>query len=1020
MKKIKKFWGIGLILVLLATMVFSTAPVQAANPLNWEPILSAPASIPFNVLAPGIDIVDFDMNGSVAYAVTGAALYQSTSGGAMWSNITPRLALAGADYVAIAPDDTDVIVVADATPAAGVGVQISINGGVSFTSMGTIEGLVGDPVTAINGIAISPTIAGGVRYIAVYGAHGAGASTELGAIYYYNYGAGVGIWQDAVEDFTGVVNANPSAITALGTLDSVDAFAFSPIFQADFMAVAVMTDATSDVIELHSLSFNANGNWDTETGYPAAVYTGAGALTVNDVSLVLAPEYDGSDETSRISFIGMDATDGGAAAFGGGVWRAMDYAVGQVYGNTIASPISSVTYDGTSLAAGSATSNNVVRCLNPLGATMTFQSARAYKRIGADDGADNVVVKFNDGVLYGGKSGLGAAFSKSTDNGNTWNDFSLIDDGYEAANTVFDLYTAADGTMYLATDDAATTSVYRIAAGATSRVLCIPSGSVLIFGGVASDSNVIYAADKGGSDIYYSADGGTGRWYKRTAPATIADIAVDTASSIFVGDSTSVDIYKSSNSGFTWSAALDTKLFAAVVDMYALGDGQVIASDAAGFVAVTSNGGDTWVAKPGAPANALITASGLGDGQFLFAADPASSNVWRYAMGAAETFAWQTMNAPLNDTEVNTGIYYLDGVLFTVSDQIVVVGPPAVAATTYLNRSTMPNIAGTHAGIWWGTQYADATVATLNALQAQAADGVVTLRAFDNTAGSFWYFEDTLVKAAPVVTAPANESIIQLTSAMLGASQPVNFSWNRLSQATSYTQMIALDPAFTSIIKVNAVISSAPVVAFQELGTTFTPGTTYYWMVSATTPLSSSGSEVRSFTIQQVAASVPQIGSPVVGAVIDSQSPAFSWSPIAGATAYKFELSTNAAFATTVYADEIYTAGAQLPITIELEQGKQYFWRVKALTPNEGDWSTVGNFVVAAEETPTSTAPAITITTQPAPTFTIPVPDQTTITVVPPAEGDEIAPAYIWAIIVIGAILVIAMIVLIVRTRRSV
>jgi hypothetical protein len=32
----------------------------------------------------------------------------------------------------------------------------------------------------------------------------------------------------------------------------------------------------------------------------------------------------------------------------------------------------------------------------------------------------------------------------------------------------------------------------------------------------------------------------------------------------------------------------------------------------------------------------------------------------------------------------------------------------------------------------------------------------------------------------------------------------------------------------------------------------------------------------------------------------------------------------------------------------------------------------------------------------------------------------EIAPTYIWAIIIIGAILVIAVIVLIVRTRRSV
>ena len=84
-----------------------------------------------------------------------------------------------------------------------------------------------------------------------------------------------------------------------------------------------------------------------------------------------------------------------------------------------------------------------------------------------------------------------------------------------------------------------------------------------------------------------------------------------------------------------------------------------------------------------------------------------------------------------------------------------------------------------------------------------------------------------------------------------------------------------------------------------------------------------------------------------------------------------------------------------------------------------------------SELTVTQTIPTITITqTQTNPTYTIPVPEftvtvpaaQTTVTTqthtitIP----DEATPAYIWAIVAIGALLTIAVIVLIIRTRRVV
>ena len=128
---------------------------------------------------------------------------------------------------------------------------------------------------------------------------------------------------------------------------------------------------------------------------------------------------------------------------------------------------------------------------------------------------------------------------------------------------------------------------------------------------------------------------------------------------------------------------------------------------------------------------------------------------------------------------------------------------------------------------------------------------------------------------------------------------------------------------------------------------------------------------------------------------------------------YRFELSTSSDFATTVYTTDTAGAGVGLPSNITLERGTTYFWRVKALTPVESDWSTVANFIVAEEAVePPPTTTTIVLPTQEPPTIT-------TFTV-PPDVVEKVNPAYIWAIIIIGAVLVIAVIVLIVRTRRSV
>ena len=244
----------------------------------------------------------------------------------------------------------------------------------------------------------------------------------------------------------------------------------------------------------------------------------------------------------------------------------------------------------------------------------------------------------------------------------------------------------------------------------------------------------------------------------------------------------------------------------------------------------------------------------------------------------------------------------------------------------------------------------------------------------------------------------------------------------------NYNVQIYLDEAGTNpfagsaTVGVLATNSSATQLAWASPGG-FAPGTTYYWRVRTDVgaPLQSYWSAIESYTIQQLVAVVPVINSPENGAEVNTTTPGFSWSPIEAATSYRFELATDADFTDVVYTIDTTTAGAQLPADITLERGDQYFWRVKALTPLEGEWSTTANFIVA--ELPPETSPPVTVTTAPQPTITAVIEQPqatTTVITVPPAEEKVVNPSYIWAIIVVGAVLVIAVIILIVRTRRTV
>ena len=192
-------------------------------------------------------------------------------------------------------------------------------------------------------------------------------------------------------------------------------------------------------------------------------------------------------------------------------------------------------------------------------------------------------------------------------------------------------------------------------------------------------------------------------------------------------------------------------------------------------------------------------------------------------------------------------------------------------------------------------------------------------------------------------------------------------------------------------------------VDVMVVGDTSTPkltsGTTYYWRVGSTEPMNNPWSNTWSFAIALGAA--PAIMSPSPGATNVPVMPTFTWNSAAKATSYEFIPAKDNESTNVVVA---LTGVDALPTTAwrcdrELDYSTTYFWKVRATsTTSYGEWVTN----VFTTEAVTSTTPALQ--SPPASSLS---PEQTPL----------IPSHLLWAMVGIGVALVIALFVLIIRTR---
>jgi len=246
-------------------------------------------------------------------------------------------------------------------------------------------------------------------------------------------------------------------------------------------------------------------------------------------------------------------------------------------------------------------------------------------------------------------------------------------------------------------------------------------------------------------------------------------------------------------------------------------------------------------------------------------------------------------------------------------------------------------------------------------------------------------FEDTLCQVGPMLVAPADGATN--VGDVVGELEKINIKlhWEAVASTATVTYQWQVD---------NDCGFTEPVIAEGFTTETFAQVTNlenafkYFWRVRVFDPDYTSWSQTRSFTT--VASTITDVmtgpagGSPAAGASGVPLRPLFSWSAFGGMTSYRIQVATDAGFSYVVI-DETIDGTAYQPVT-DLEMNTTYYWRVKATSDTAASgWSGTGVFTTGPEEVP--------------------------------AAG---TPAWVWVVIVIGAILAIAVVVLIMVTRKPV
>jgi hypothetical protein len=446
------------------------------------------------------------------------------------------------------------------------------------------------------------------------------------------------------------------------------------------------------------------------------------------------------------------------------------------------------------------------------------------------------------------------AFSVSKNNGKSYNDISLI---ANPLTTLTDVNVAPDGSAaYLATNDGAgVVSLWRKATS-WERVLAVNSAATYIVRQSPDDVNVVYVAAQNDASkrVYYTADGGEERWQIRAANVLIQDLAVEGDGTVVYALTTGGRVSKSTNAGFTWSPTDGKATTLATGFMIAsAGAGKVVVGSNDGYIAFSTDSGDTWTkiikqVADGVSAPVVLTATDLASGGFIYAAlQNSNTGIYRWSFGTADT-PWDTIKSSTAAGYKAYGMAMGAGALYVAT---------ANGTDSTIYRTLGPSIPKDL--VSWSTMSSTAAFNTTpQALR--ASTGSVKLWAI-NTEGTdtLYSFLDTLVGVSPTLVAPA-DNFTDPMNLINGYPSNIVFSWNKPSdEVLTYDLWIATDNKFDDTILKTTQTAPTPVVSLSVSGSSFNQETTYYWRirVASNGPIYSAWSTPRSFFIEAATVTPP-------------------------------------------------------------------------------------------------------------------------------------------------------------------
>ena len=296
-------------------------------------------------------------------------------------------------------------------------------------------------------------------------------------------------------------------------------------------------------------------------------------------------------------------------------------------------------------------------------------------------------------------------------------------------------------------------------------------------------------------------------------------------------------------------------------------------------------------------------------------------------------------------------------------------------------------------------------------------------------------FEDFLSGMVEDVTATE----INITPST--STKTVEVSWSHVMEDGVVEYLISYSDGTTTLTTTKSASGPVGTTLSVEIGG-LSPVTAYTFMVRVNdgSPYQSRWSSPASETTgAYILPPVPEV--PAQGLQNAPLLPSFVWQAASGAVSYDFQLSTSPSFSSLIVDTNVTATG--YTVTSELAYDTNHYWRVRSVAADDtvSAWCSIQNFHTRTEE-----IPPVTVEPQPTPTVILPtptvvIPDITVqppaITVEPPAVTVPITtvqtevnpviqmppdetPVFIWIIVAIGAVLTIAVIVLIIRTRRVV